>query len=275
MIKKSIVVVLGILMSGVIYAANPKIAVTDLAYKEEVSEYFSYEAYKEDTSVKGKSSSSSRDSYNSSSERNSDSFSGKRKIDYVKAEGTITRIDIKELRGFLGDVKGEMIKSGSYTLSQPRPYTAKGTEKIYDVINRIKQGMYPGADYVLFGQVSSIEWLNEAGEIPGTNKATQTLGLELVVEFNLVNTKTYEVKAAFSATGEGQDVRILTGSNIVQPSRGKVIREVSKSLGEDAAQQLQAQFSPTSQRSGKVKNRYGKSTTNDSDQSRGEVVELR
>ena len=53
-------------------------------------------------------------------------------------------------------------------------------------------------------------------------------------------------KAAFSAMGEGQDVKFLTGNNVVVPNRGKVVSEVSKSLGADVARQLEEQFNPGS-----------------------------
>jgi hypothetical protein len=64
----------------------------------------------------------------------------------------------------------------------------------------------------------------------------------LVAEFSLINTRTFEVKAAFSATGEGQDMRVVTGGSRVVPSRGKVVSEVSKSLGIDVARQINEQL---------------------------------
>ena len=69
------------------------------------------------------------------------------------------------------------------------------------------------------------------------------LTLDLVADFSLINTKTYEVKAAFSATGSGQDTKILTraGDHVVM-NRGKVISETSKSLAESAYAELMSQF---------------------------------
>ncbi len=63
-----------------------------------------------------------------------------------------------------------------------------------------------------------------------------------MAEFSLINTRTYEVKAAFSATGEGQDVRVVTAGSRVIPSRGRVVSEVSKSLGIDVAKQINEQL---------------------------------
>jgi hypothetical protein len=72
---------------------------------------------------------------------------------------------------------------------------------------------------------------------------TATLSLDLVADFSLINTRTYEVKAAFSATGSGQDVKMIArpGDRVVL-NRGKVISETSKSLAETAYAELMTQF---------------------------------
>jgi curli biogenesis system outer membrane secretion channel CsgG len=239
------------------FAAEPKIAVTDLAYEETVSEYFKEVRASGKSSLKAKDSYSARDSDYSSSERGNSSVAAKSEFNYSYSEGVNTYIDRGELRKFTADVKGEMLKSQAYRVQQPKPYTAKNNEKLYDVIDRIKKGFFPGADYVLFGSINSMQWRDEANPLPGSSKSTQTLSLELVAEFSLVNTKTYEIKAAFSAAGEGQDVKILTGDNRVVMNRGKVVREVSQSLGMNVAQQLLEQFDPSAKKS----NRRSTTTT--------------
>lgn len=236
--------------SGAALADVPKIAVTDLTYEERVQEYFHVVKASNKTSVRGNESFSARDTDYSSSARGSSSFSGKSESKYYEAEGVYSYMDRGELRKFTADVKGEMLKSGLYRVTTAKPYTAKNMEKIHDIIARIKQGMYPGADYVLFGSVSSIQWRDEVNPVQGSDKYTQTLSLELVVDFNLINTKSYEVKAAFSAMGQGQDTKFLTGNNRVVMNRGKAISEVSKSLGDDTARQLEEQFDPSRGRSG-------------------------
>lgn len=233
------------LCASVTFAAEPKIAVTDLAYEETVSQYFKVISASSKSSVKANSRYSARDSDFSSSERASDSINAKHESNYSYAEGTYSYVERGELRKFTADVKGEMLKSSVYRVQQPKPYTAKDNEKLYDVIDRIKKGYFPGADYVLFGSVNSLQWRDEVNPLQGTSKFSQTLSLELVAEFSLINTRTYEIKAAFSAMGEGQDVKFLTGNNRVVPNRGKVVREVSQSLGVDVAQQLLAQFDPS------------------------------
>lgn len=249
MLKKTAGILSGLLLAAVAHAAEPKIAVTDLTYEEKVSQYFRVVAASNKSSVNASESYRERDSDYSSSASGRSKLNAKSESKYFEAEGTYTYIDRGELHKFTADIKGEMLKSGVYRVTQGKPYTAKDKEKIYDVIDRIKKGMYPNADYVLFGSVSNLEWRNEGGMVQGAGKATQTLSLELVADFSLINTRTYEVKAAFSAMGEGQDVKFLTGSNVVVPNRSRVIMEVSKSLGEDVARQLQEQFDPSVKRS--------------------------
>lgn len=266
MLKRILALLGWLLLCGYAQADGPKVAVTDLAYEEKVSEYIHLVAAHE------KSTERASGAFHAGSQSLSahGSYSGSHESDYFEMEGTYTYIDRGELRKFTSDIKGEMLKSGLYRVTQGRPYTAKNNEKLYDVIDRIKKGQYPGADYVLFGSISSMEWRNEGNPVAGTNKATHTLSLELVADFSLVNTRTYEVKAAFSATGEGQDVRFLTGSNVVVPSRGKVVAEVSKSLGADVARQLEEQFRP-----GAGTARSHASSTTDVDSPQGQVIILK
>lgn len=142
-----------------------------------------------------------------------------------------------------------LIRSGAYRLVQAKPYTAKENEKLYDVIYRIKKGYFPNADYVLFGSINSIEPRRELNPVQGSNATSATLAMELVGEFSLINTKTYEVKAAFSAMGEGQDMRLMNApGQVAHLSKGKVMREVSQTLGVDVASQLEEQFNPSAGR---------------------------
>ena len=132
------------------------------------------------------------------------------------------------MRKFTADIKGGILKSGRFQLVQGKPFTdARNNEKLYDIIGRIKKGMYPGADYVLFGTINSIEFRQEANPIDHTNTVSHTLSLELVGEFSLISTKNF-------TTSQGGRVVL---------NRGKVVSEVSRSLGEDVARQLEEQIS--------------------------------
>jgi curli biogenesis system outer membrane secretion channel CsgG len=224
---------------GTAIAAEPKIAVTDLTYEEKVSEYFRVVSAHSKSSVKA--SGSERETPNTYSSRGR--LDARQESSYFEAEGTYTYIERGELRNYTADLKGAMLKGGGVRLTQARPYTGQPTEKIHDIIGRIKQGFYPGADYVLFGTVSNIDFRQESMQLPGTSSLTGTLSLDLVADFSLINTKTYEVKAAFSASGSGQDTKIISrpGDRVVF-NRGKVISETSKSLAEAAYAELTAQF---------------------------------
>ena len=221
-----------------------KVAVTDLAYEERVQEYFRSIRATEKSSLRASARESERDSDHSYSRRASGSLNARSESTYSYDEGVYSYIERGELRKFTADIKGEIVKSGYFKVVQGKPFTAKNTEKLYDVIARIKQGMYPGADYVLFGAINSIEFRQEANPIDHSNTVAHTLSLELVGEFSLINTRNYTVKASFSAMGSGQDVKLLTsqGGRVVL-NRGKVVSEVSRSLGEDVSRQLEEQLS--------------------------------
>ena len=225
-------------------AAGPlKVAVTDLAYEERVQEYFRNISATEKSSVRASARESERESDFSASRRASASLNAKSESSFSYSEGTYSYIERGELRKFTADIKGEILKSGYFQVTQAKPFTAKNSEKLYDVIARIKQGMYPGADYVLFGSVNNIEFRQEANPIKGTDTVSHTLSLELVGEFSLINTRNYQVKAAFSAMGEGQDVKLVSsrGAQVVF-NRGKVVTEVSRSLGVEVLKQMEEQL---------------------------------
>ncbi|MBK7326073.1 conserved exported hypothetical protein [Candidatus Propionivibrio aalborgensis] len=226
-------------------AATPKVAVTDLAYEERVSEYFRVVSASQKSSLRASGRESERESDYAYSRRSSGSVNARSESSYSSTEGTYSYIDRGEMRKFTADIKGGILKTGRFQLVQGRPFTdAKNNEKLYDIIGRIKKGMYPGADYVLFGTINSIEFRQEANPIDHTNTFSHTLSLELVGEFSLISTRNFTVKSSFSAMGAGQDVKMLTsqGGRVVL-NRGKVVSEVSKSLGEDVARQLEEQLS--------------------------------
>lgn len=223
-------------------ADGPRIAVTDLSYEETVRQYFQNIEYHQ----KSSSSSSSRERFRDSDHASSGAASANSResgeVSYRSSSGVQTYIDRGELRKFTADIKGELLNSG-YRLVQGKPWTQSNTEKLYDIIGRIKQGYYPGADYVLWGTINNVEFRREDNPIQGSNATAHSLSLELVGEFSLINTKTYEIKAAFSAMGEGNDTKMTNayGTNLTL-NRSKVMQEVSRSLGVAVAQEVEGQF---------------------------------
>ena len=203
--------------------AAPKVAVTDLAYQERVEEYIH-------TVSSQQSSNASMYSANSSSS-------------YNEHESSQSYVEQTELRKFSGDIKGEILKTGMFQLVQGTPYTAKAKEDVYDVIKRIKNGNFKGADYVLFGTLSDIDFQRDITSLDRTDSYSAVLGLTLVADFSLINTKTFEITSAFTAMGEGQDTKLVNGDDVrVTLNRPRVVREVSKELGMDVARQLSEQL---------------------------------
>lgn len=226
------------------HADRPRIAVTDLAYEETVVQpYLKVDAH-EKSSIRAASRERSSDSDAASRSSSHDSVDARHESSFSLESGIDRHIERGEVRKLVADIKGEMIKAG-YRVSQATPYSQKENEKIYDVIDRIKKGYFPNADYVLFGTLTSAQFRDEVNPVGSGSALSAQLSLEVLAEFSLVNTRTYEVKAGFSAMGEGQDVKLL-GSRAAKVvlNRGRIMSDASKSLGADVARQLEEQFSP-------------------------------
>lgn len=222
----------------------PKVAVTDLCYEERVREYFREVSAHSKTSLNERYRDRERETPSTYSTSTSGSVRFNAESDYHESSGTYSYIERGELRKFVADIKGAMLKSGAYRIIQGKPSSNKNLENLFDITKRIKDGDFQGADFVLFGTVSSIEFRNEVTPIQGSNNDSHIFSLELVADFSLINTKTMEVKAAFSAMGEGQEVKLLSTSRggRIQPNRGRIIADVSQSLGLDTAMKLDEQF---------------------------------
>ncbi|MFA5019173.1 MAG: penicillin-binding protein activator LpoB, partial [Methylobacter sp.] len=105
------------LLSSLLGASNAlaaKIAVTDLAYAERVSGYFHLVDYHNKSSARASHSERERDSFESSSASNRSSYSGKSETDYTEVESSYSYIEYGELRKFVGDIKGEILKTGGF-----------------------------------------------------------------------------------------------------------------------------------------------------------------
>jgi len=253
--------------------APPRIAVTDLAYAERVSEYFMAGQYQRSSQMSAQGSHGggySQGPYGGSgSHYGQGSMQASEQASGTYVAGRYSYIEMRELGGYTNDIKGALLQGTYFQLVQGRGFdagapqnskaeqvlnqvqggkmaTPKAQPQVTDVIARIKKGEFNGADYVLFGVVSSIDFTDALHPIQGTSNATRQYGLQLLADFSLINTKTYEIKAAFSAQGEGNDTKILsTRGDIAPPNRAKVIRETSQSLAQDVYLQLANQLGYT------------------------------
>lgn len=251
--------------------AAPTIAVTDLAYAETVSQYFTAGTYQQSAQMSAKSSQSGGHSYGpyggSGSYGGSASMQASEQSSGTYVAGRYSYIEQRELGGYTNDIKGALLQGTYYRLVQGKGFDAGAPQaskaeqvlrqvqtgkmstptrqpQVNDVISRIKKGEFKGADYVLFGVVSSIEFSDAVSPLQGTTSVTRQYGLDLLADFSLINTRTYEIKAAFSAQGAGNDTKILSvRGDIAPPNRAKVMRETSQSLAQSVYQQLAMQLS--------------------------------
>ncbi|MFJ4144474.1 penicillin-binding protein activator LpoB [Pseudomonas sp. NPDC089734] len=212
---------------GMVFAfatqAAPRIAVTDMAFQERVEQYIH--------------------TVSAHSNLQANRYSASGSASYEEYEARTSYIEQSELHKFSGDIKGEILKSGLFQLVQGVPYNASAREDVYDIIKRIKSGSFKGADYVLFGTVSDIDFRQDVGEIANTDSYSAIMGLTVVGDFSLINTRTYEITSAFTAMGEGQDTKLVNSRDVkVSLNRGRVVRDASKSIGVDVARQLREQL---------------------------------
>jgi hypothetical protein len=229
---------------------SPRIAVTDLAYTQAVAQYFQVEKIRGSSTLHANAYSVAATSNESGT--------------YVA--GTYSYVEQRELGSFTNDIRGALLKGTAFRLVQgklfdsgaPQPTKAeqvlnqmntgkvavpKRQPEVKDIVARIKKGEFNGADYVLFGTLSSIEFRDELSPLQGTTSASYLFSLDLVADFSLINTKTFEIKAAFSAQGASNDTKLLSNrGDIVRPNRGRVIRETSQTLAANVYDQLVEQL---------------------------------
>ncbi len=238
-------------LGGAMAEDRPLVAVTDLTYEESVSSFF---VYAESHAAVNSRGSGKRDS------------NGSVLASSTLVAGEITHIEQGEMHKFSSDIRGALLKSGVFRLIQGKAMETTRTSMVdacvppkkcdttrtqivsaFDIIERIKKGYYKGADFVLFGAVSNVESRREDNVIQASDTTNHMLFMNVTAEFSLINCKTYEVVASFSAIGEGKDFRLSnTPGSFGELSRSKVILGVSKTLGEAVSQELLSQFALTS-----------------------------
>lgn len=229
----------------------PRVAVTDMAYTRNVAQYFEAGTVKSSGGVNAGQS----------------GLTATQQTSATYAAGTYSYVEQRELGSFANDIRGAILKGGAFRLVQGKRFDdggpqvtkaeqvlnqiQKGTPpkapsrqpEVLDIVARIKKGEFPGADYVVFGTLTSLEFRDQISPLQGTTSASYQFSLDLVADFSLINTKTYEIKAAFSAQGAGNDTKLLSNrGDVVRPNRGQVMRDTSQSLAANVYQQLADQL---------------------------------
>ena len=248
----------------------PRIAVTDLAYAQQVSEYFEAGTYQRSSQMSAQASASGSHSHGryggGGSYGGSQSVQASEQASGTYVAGRYSYIEQRELGSYTNDIKGALLRGTTFKLVQGKGFDAGAPQpskaeqvlnqvqggkmarpvrqpEVDDIIARIRKGEFNGADYVLFGVVSSIDFSDALSPLQGTSSATRQYGLDLLADFSLINTRSYEIKAAFSAQGSGNDTRILSSrGDVAPPNRAKVMRETSQSLAQSVFQQLSDQL---------------------------------
>lgn len=239
-----------VLMAGAQAQNAPRIAVTDLAYTAAVSEYFEAGTHQESGQMQASRYGASA-SYQASGT-------------YVA--GRYSYMEQRELGSFTNDIKGALLKGTAFRLVQGKGFDAGNPQpgkaeqvlnqiqtgkvarpvrqpEVKDIIARIRKGEFNGAEYVLFGTLSNVEFRDQFSPIQGSTSATMQYGLDLLADFSLIHTRTFEIKASFSAQGAGNDTKLLSNrGDIAPPNRAKVMRETSQSLAQSVYEQLVSQL---------------------------------
>ncbi|HSV51706.1 MAG TPA: hypothetical protein VLJ57_06300 [Burkholderiaceae bacterium] len=244
----------------------PKIAVTDLAYAQSVSQYFAAGTYQSSAQMSAQGSAIGSVQHGlaggSAMHSGSQSMQASSQASGSYVAGRYSYIEQRELGGYTNDIKGALLRGTVFRLVQGKGFDAGAPQptkaeqvlnqvqggkmatpqrqpSVTDVVARIRKGEFNGADYVLFGVVSSIEFRDQLSPLQGTSSASYQFGLDLLADFSLINTRTYEIKSAFSAQGAGNDTKLLSRrGDIVPPNRAKVMRETSLSLAQNVYEQL-------------------------------------
>lgn len=175
-------------------------------------------------------------------EQSNSAYANSSESSYVKTFGDKVRVQYSELMGMSGDVRGALIKAG-YKLMQARPSVAQNgeTDQFFDIVGKIKNGQFAGAQYVLYGVVASMESSGNRVPIRGTTNFNYKGELNLTVDYSLIDTRTMQTVAAFTAMVTGEDGRIDGVQSTFRPSSAKMMKSAASELSEEVQKQLYAQ----------------------------------
>ena len=228
------------------------ISVPDLVYSERIHEYIHTVDYHNNTQISAASrsayaghASAAANDYGAAASvgyagASSSRLNASSETDYHEFEASYSYLETRDITNFTADIRGEIRKTNRFTLTDFKP-TPLNSDVAYDVIGKIKKGFYPGANYVLFGTVSEMTPYQNTYTPDGSDRVNLTYGLTLVAQFRVINTKTFQDIASFSATGEGSDTKIISAGTLAEPNHALIMRDVSVTLGQDVIKQLNEQ----------------------------------
>ena len=175
-------------------------------------------------------------------EQSNSVYANKSESSYVKTFGDKVRVQYSELTGMSGDVRSALIQAG-YKLVQARPSVARNgeTDQFFDIVGRIKEGQYAGANYVLYGIVAAMESKGERESIPNTSDFAYKGILEITVDYSLIDTRTMQTVAAFTVFASGEDRKFDGAQTTFRPSSSKMMKRAANELSLEVQKRLYEQ----------------------------------
>lgn len=183
-------------------------------------------------------------------------------VSYSKNYGTRTIISYKEIRGLTAQIKSMLIKAG-YQVIQPAPYVHNGAQDI-DVNNlkgRSDRGDFYDAAFVLQGTVINADSRRTREFIQGTTDYSYKQENSIIVEFNLIDTETFQVASSFTVSGFGRDMYLGKVNSTFTPRTDKIARELLSSFNQDALKKIQEEIPNLNKDAGVSKNTIEKDAT--------------
>jgi hypothetical protein len=161
------------------------------------------------------------------------------KTNQVKKTGYEAQAEYGQLRSFSAAIRGLLLKNG-YKVIQANTSALKPSQgdEFFSIVERIKAGDFNGADYVMLGVLGEMSFTDNVDSIVGTKSTSQQIGLDLIVDFSIIDTKTYQVLASFLAEGNGKEVRIDGRDHAFKASMAKLTKQAADNLAQDVANHL-------------------------------------
>ena len=166
----------------------------------------------------------------------------------VNSGETETATEYLELRGLVGEIRHRLLLEGYHVVEAGSGMVVHGQDEkaqIFDIKRRISRGEFNGATFVLVGTLVDISPISSVTQILGTDGVLQRRGLDLLVDFSLIDTKTLQITAAFNAHGEASEMRLdrvnrNSNPGDFVPRRAKMIKDLAVSLAKNVSKRLEA-----------------------------------
>lgn len=150
-----------------------------------------------------------------------------------------------DLTRFTVDLKGNLLQQGAYRLMPNINWESNYQSTLTDLLKAIDDKKFPESDYILFGSINYVNALTSLSSDAKRKTKTYGLTLQIVGEFNLINTATKQTDVYFTVMGVGTDSN--TGniaSNVIPVNKSKILKNASTTLASAIAGELEYQLTP-------------------------------